>query len=110
MLKYLTITAVACLAFGLACTDAAPPIGVAPSPAPTAAADPHDHDGDNAPRISLADAKKAFDDGSAVIVDVRDENSYRQEHIKGSINIPIASLAAEASKIPKGKKVIAYCS
>ena len=65
---------------------------------------------DDAPRISLADAKKAFDDGTAVIIDVRDEAAYKQEHIKGSLNIPTATLDAKVKEIPKGKMVIAYCS
>jgi rhodanese-related sulfurtransferase len=62
------------------------------------------------PRIGLADAKKDFDAGTAVIVDSRDPNSYRQEHIAGSINIPIGSPDTEFSKIPQGKKIIVYCS
>jgi 3-mercaptopyruvate sulfurtransferase SseA len=65
---------------------------------------------DNAARISLEDAKKAFDDGTAIFIDTRSEGTYKQEHIKGSINIPTGSLDSNISKLSKGKKLIAYCS
>lgn len=65
---------------------------------------------DDASRITLAEAKKNYDAGIAVIVDVRPEAGYKEEHIKGSLNITIDTLAANLSKLPKGKKIIAYCS
>lgn len=71
--------------------------------------DDHGH-ADDAPRITLAEAKKDFDAGNAVFVDTRAEVQYRQERIKGAINIPAEAAAARASEIPKGKKIIAYCS
>ncbi|HYP51252.1 MAG TPA: hypothetical protein VEQ34_09950, partial [Pyrinomonadaceae bacterium] len=45
--------------------------------------DEHGH-ADDAPRISLADAKKDFDAGNVVFVDTRAATSYNQEHIKGA--------------------------
>jgi len=113
MLKFLIVIAMTGLTLVSACGDAAPPVSVSPSPSPTKAkvADSHDHEGeDDVPRISLADAKKEYDAGNAVIIDVRDESAYKQEHIKGSLNIPVAQIDANVDKIPKGKKVIAYCS
>ena len=65
---------------------------------------------DDAPRITIADAKKDYDAGTVVIVDVRPESAYKEEHIKGSLNITIDTLAANLNKLPKGKKIIAYCS
>lgn len=62
------------------------------------------------PRILLEDAKKAYDDGSAVIIDARSVDTYKQEHIKGAINIPYGSTESEFDKLPKGKKFIVYCS
>lgn len=115
MRSFLFIIAAGAVFYVVACTDPAPPVAVNSTPSrpaatPTvAAADDHGHE-DTAPRISLADAKKAFDAGTAVIIDVRDEMAYKQEHIKGALNIPTAQLDAKADTIPKGKKVIAYCS
>ncbi|MEO6391650.1 MAG: rhodanese-like domain-containing protein [Pyrinomonadaceae bacterium] len=65
---------------------------------------------DGVPRISVADAKLAVDKGEAVIVDARPADAYRQEHIKGSINIPSNEAAARIAELPKGKLLIAYCS
>lgn len=62
------------------------------------------------PRITLEDAKKDFDSGSALIVDSRPEAAYDQEHIAGAINIPLGSPDEKFSGIPKGKKIIIYCS
>ena len=100
--------------FVAACTDAAKPLGVVnktPEPVvPAAPKDEHADDGHDAPRISLADAKKEYDAGNAIIVDVRDVNAYKQEHIKGALNIPIANVAANEDKLTKNKKIIVYCS
>lgn len=71
--------------------------------------DAHGHV-DDAERITLADAKKTFDAGNAVFIDTRDEASFKQEHIKGALNIPMNLLNERFGTIPKGKKVIAYCS
>jgi predicted sulfurtransferase len=75
------------------------------TPAPTAA----EHN-DEAPRISLEEAKKDFDKGNVVFVDTRAESAYKVEHIKGAINIPAESFATRYAEVPKDKKIIAYCS
>ncbi len=71
--------------------------------------DGHGHEGETK-RISLADAKKAFDAGEALFVDTRPENSYVNEHIKGAINIPVGDFEKRYKEVPKNKKIIAYCS
>lgn len=65
---------------------------------------------DDAPRITLADAKKDFDAGNAVFVDTRDEAAYKNEHVKSAINISMNAVEARYKEIPTGKKIIAYCS
>ena len=62
------------------------------------------------PRISLADAKKAYDDKSAVIIDARPEAAFKGEHIAGAINIPFGEQDKMMDRVPKGKKIIIYCS
>ncbi len=71
--------------------------------------DEHGH-ADDAPRITLADAKKDFDAGTAIFVDTRDEAAFKNEHIKGAINISMNAVEAKYKEIPTGKKIIAYCS
>ncbi len=111
----LLITTASALAISLACAAAtgngniaanAPRSNVAvPTPDLARSATPHESE-----RISLADAKKAFDENSAVFVDVRGPDAYKQEHIRGALNIPLADLDANISKFPKGKNIIVYCS
>ena len=100
---------------GFACTDAAkPPVAVrnTPTPAPVAQADSHDHGAapHAAPRISLAEAKKDFDAKTAVFIDTHAPEQFAQRHIPDSINVPANNLEPYLNKIPKGKKLIAYCS
>lgn len=95
-----------------ACQDAAPPIRIEAAKTNTDSApktDEHGH-ADDAPRINLADAKADFDAGRAIIVDTRSPEAYKQEHIKGAINVPFADFEAQYKKIPANKKIIAYCS
>ena len=75
-------------------------------PAQAAPADP----AAEAPRISVADAKKALDAGKAILVDVRSALSYEQEHAKGAISLPTHEIAARMSELPKDKQIIAYCT
>ena len=63
-----------------------------------------------APRISVADAKKALDAGKAVLVDVRSAINYQQEHAKGAISLPTSEIAARMSELPKDKQIITYCT
>ncbi|HVG07218.1 MAG TPA: rhodanese-like domain-containing protein [Thermoanaerobaculia bacterium] len=63
-----------------------------------------------APRISVADAKKAIDAGKAVLVDVRSAMSYEMEHAKGAISLPTHEVAARMGELPKNKQIITYCT
>jgi 3-mercaptopyruvate sulfurtransferase SseA len=65
---------------------------------------------DEAPRINLEDAKKAFDSGEALFIDTRGDAQYKSEHIKGAINITMSDVTNRLKEIPTNKKIIAYCS
>ena len=63
------------------------------------------------PRISIEDARKEFDDGTAVIIDARGDAAWNQEHIAGSISSgKIGPIEDNYLAIPKDKKIIVYCS
>lgn len=117
-MKYLIYTLVTAFALFavVACTDVAQPISISKSPTPASqpvnpAADSHGHtDGQDAPRISLADAKKAFDGKSATFIDTHVKAAYDAGHIQGAMNVTVQDLEGKFSTIPKGKKIIAYCS
>ena len=82
------------------------PANTAPGSVPTENAPPTD----NAPRISLEEAKADFDKKDAIFVDTRAEDAYKIEHIKDAINIPLGSPETRFKELPKDKKIIAYCS
>jgi 3-mercaptopyruvate sulfurtransferase SseA len=64
-----------------------------------------------APRIVLADFKKAFDAKAVVILDVRDASSYAAGHIPGAILVPLEALAKQAPELKTAKKpIVAYCA
>ncbi len=46
----------------------------------------------------------------AVIVDVRTTGEYAGGHIKGSMNIPLATLSSQMAKLKKDKPVITCCA
>lgn len=106
--------AVAAIAAGCAETDkpavtsnTAPANAAAKTPQPAEPAIPYP----DVPRISLADAKADFDAGNAVFIDTRPGASFQEEHVKGAINLGTPDeLALKGDTIPKGKKIIAYCS
>jgi rhodanese-related sulfurtransferase len=65
---------------------------------------------DDIHRISIADARAAFDGGKAVIIDVRGEPSYKAGHIKGSQLIAFNEIVARSGELPRDKTIILYCS
>ena len=65
----------------------------------------------SAPRISLADLKKAFDAKAVVILDVRDASSYAAGHIPGAILVPLEALTKHVPDLKTAKKpVVTYCA
>jgi|SRR5215203_3167022 len=108
MRYYISLIAIAAIGISIftACRKTAAPVNVSKSNSAPAT---QEHS-DNAPRISLADAKKAFDAGNVIFIDTRGEAQYQQEHVKGAINIPSDSFPARYAEVPKDKQIIAYCS
>ncbi|MCO6453514.1 MAG: rhodanese-like domain-containing protein [Caldilineales bacterium] len=62
------------------------------------------------PRVSLRDAKAAFDGNTAIFLDVRDVDSYASAHIPNALNIPLSSLAARLSELDKNAQIMTYCT
>jgi 3-mercaptopyruvate sulfurtransferase SseA len=61
-------------------------------------------------RVTPAEAKAALDAGEAVIVDVRDINSYTASHIGGALSIPINELPDRIGELNPSSWVITYCT
>jgi len=61
-------------------------------------------------RISLSDAKKAFDARTALFVDVRDPGSFAASHIPGAVNIPLADIESGNVDLNPDQWIITYCT
>ena len=61
-------------------------------------------------RVSLANAKQAYDQGRAVFLDVRPADSFRAGHIPGSVNIPLEELEIRANELDPNDWIIPYCT
>jgi 3-mercaptopyruvate sulfurtransferase SseA len=61
-------------------------------------------------RVSLDDAKAAFDSQQAVFVDVRDASSYAEHHIPGAVSIPLVDLEARIGELDQDEWIITYCT
>ncbi|HVF54694.1 MAG TPA: rhodanese-like domain-containing protein [Pyrinomonadaceae bacterium] len=66
--------------------------------------------GDGVRRISVAESQQMLENGEAVLIDVRDELSYKGGHIKGSLSIPRTDLQKRLNELPKDKLIIFYCA
>jgi len=61
-------------------------------------------------RLSLENAKVAFDDGSGIFLDVRSESSYTASHIPGAVSIPLAELEPRLAELDPDQWIITYCT
>lgn len=85
-------------------------LGCTPAAAPLLVYSKYEND-DAVPRIKAEEAKKEFDAGNVVFVDSRPEAAFKAEHLPGAINIPLgADAEAKFGQLPKGKKIIVYCT
>ena len=61
-------------------------------------------------RVTLEESRAAFDNNSAVFLDVRNESSYAANHIPGAISIPLDELEARIDELDPGQWIITYCT
>jgi predicted sulfurtransferase len=64
------------------------------------------------PRVSVEEAKAAFDSGAAVIVDVRSAGAYAASHVPGAINIQLGEFETNPTglNLDKDQWIITYCT
>jgi hypothetical protein len=65
---------------------------------------------DGVRRITTVELRDALDKGAAIVIDTRPVESYKQNHIKGSISVPVDQVASHISELPRDKMIVAYCS
>lgn len=64
------------------------------------------------PRVTVEEAKAAFDEGTAVIVDVRSQAAYEASHVDGALSIPLNEFETNIAGVdlPKDQWIITYCT
>lgn len=61
-------------------------------------------------RVSLQDAKNAYDNNAAVFLDVRPEDAFSVSHIPGAISIPESDIDIRLGELSQSDWIITYCS
>ena len=61
-------------------------------------------------RITLEESKAAFDNNSAVFLDVRSANAYAVSHIPEALSIPLDELEARIVELDPEQWIITYCT
>jgi 3-mercaptopyruvate sulfurtransferase SseA len=64
------------------------------------------------PRISVEEAKAAFENNEAIIVDVRRSDYFESSHIAGAISVPLSDIEQNSTSVPLNKEqwIITYCT
>jgi predicted small secreted protein len=66
--------------------------------------------GDGVRRITTVELRDALEKGTAIVIDTRPLESYKQSHIKGSISVPVDQVQSRINELPRDKMIVAYCS
>lgn len=61
-------------------------------------------------RTTVVEAEKAFNEESAVFLDVRGDSFFDDKHIPGSLSIPLALLDDRISQVNTDDWIITYCT
>ncbi len=67
---------------------------------------------EDAPRISKEEAKALLGNPGVIILDARTGGSWSMsdKKIKGAVRVDPADVGSWAGSLPKGKKIVVYCS
>ncbi len=64
--------------------------------------------------VTLEEAQRVFQQGSAIWVDARSKGNYEYGHVPGAINIPASQFKEiyqwVEKKLPKNERILVYCS
>ena len=88
-------------------TPVTTPVSTKASPSPET---PHAATNDGVRRITTSDLEKMIKDGTAFVVDVRNQDSYDMGHIPGAHLIPAGEVANRLKELPRDKTIVTYCS
>ena len=61
------------------------------------------------PAIGVDEAKCKLDAGEVLLVDVREPGEWGAGHVVGATHIPLGSITARASALPKDRDILLIC-
>ena len=109
-----TVLVVALIAYALTRSNTSGAVeATRPAPAPVGAAPAADHDHgaeSTIRRMTATELRSALDRGEAVVIDVRDIDSYAAGHIAGSMHIPLEFIESQLPHLPRDKALVTYCT
>jgi 3-mercaptopyruvate sulfurtransferase SseA len=65
---------------------------------------------DGARRVTIEEMEAMLKDGTAVVIDVRNQAAYDAGHIPGSKLIPAGEILNHINELPRDKTIVTYCS
>ena len=65
---------------------------------------------DGVRRITINELKEAMNRDDLLIVDVRNDASFKAGRIKGAILVPVSEVDKNLDKLPKNKFIVTYCA
>ncbi len=65
---------------------------------------------ESARRITVEELRAALERRTAIVIDVRDSESFKSAHIKGALHIPEDRIISRIKKLPRNKLIVTYCS
>ena len=65
---------------------------------------------DGARRVTPAELEAMLKNGQAIVVDVRNQDSFDMGHIPGSRLIPAGEILNHVNSLPRDKTIVTYCS
>jgi len=65
---------------------------------------------DGAKRVTIEEMEAMVKDGTAIVIDVRNQAAYDQGHIPGSRLIPAGEILNHIGELPRDKTIVTYCS
>jgi 3-mercaptopyruvate sulfurtransferase SseA len=80
------------------------------TPRTSQTAQPPQNSLESARRITAEELHKLWQKDEVLIVDTRNEPSFKQGHIRGAILIPTGEFASRADELPKSKMIVTYCT
>jgi hypothetical protein len=80
--------------------------GQSPAQTPIVATNPSD----SARRITAEELHKLWEKHDVLVVDTRNELSFKQSHIKGAILMPANEFSSRSSELSRDKMIVTYCT